>query len=76
MKIAGIYSFNDGREIIEEQFVTELRDVEQVIATVDSEKHKTKTSREKTMPGRKLYSPRALNKAFKDTVGELWPIVA
>jgi len=65
MKIAGIYSFNGGREIIEEQFATELRDVEQVIATVDSEKHKTKTSREKTMPGRKLYSPRALNKAFK-----------
>jgi len=65
MKIAGIYSFNGGQEIIETQFATELRDVEQVIAAVDSEKHKTKTRREKTMPGRKLYSPRALNKAFQ-----------
>jgi hypothetical protein len=32
---------------------------------VDSERYKTKTSREKTMPGKNLYSPRALNKAFK-----------
>ncbi len=65
MKIAGIYSFNNGREIIKAQYATELREIEQIIAAVDSEKHKTKTSREKTMPGKKLYSPRALNKAFK-----------
>jgi len=65
MRIAGIYSFNSGREVIEDQFATELREVKQVIATVDSEEHRTKSSREKTMPGRMLYSPRALNKAFK-----------
>ena len=65
MRIAGVYSFNDGRKAIESRFAAELRDVEQVITAVDSEKLKTKTSREKTMPGRKLYSPRALNKAFK-----------
>jgi hypothetical protein len=65
MKITGIYSFNNGRAIIETKFGTELRGVEQIIAAVDSEKCKTKTSREKTMPVRKLYSPRALNKAFK-----------
>jgi len=71
MKIVGIYSFNGGREVIEAQFAVELRDVEQVIATVDSEKHKTKTSREKTMPGRKLYSPRTLNEVFKAKFEEL-----
>ncbi len=65
MKITGIYSFNNGREIIEAKFAAELHDVKQVIAAVDSKRHKTKTSREKTMPGRKLYSPRALNKAFE-----------
>jgi len=65
MKITGIYSFNSGREIIEAQFATELREIERVIAAVESKDHKTKTSREKTMLGRKLYSPRALNKAFK-----------
>ncbi|MCD6554614.1 MAG: restriction endonuclease [Chloroflexi bacterium] len=71
MKIVGIYSFSGGREIIEAQFAVELREVERVIAAIDSEKHKTKTSREKTMPGRKLYSPRALNKAFKAKFEEL-----
>jgi len=65
MKIAGIYSFNNGREIIEAKFAAELRELKQIITAVHSEKHKTKTSREKTMPGRKLYSPRPLNKAFK-----------
>jgi len=63
VKIAGVYSFNGGREIIETQFATELCDVEQIITVVDSRKLETKTSQ--TMPGRKLYSPRALNKAFK-----------
>jgi hypothetical protein len=42
-----------------------LLEVEQIIAVIDSGKLKIKTSREKTMPGRRLYSPRALNKAFK-----------
>lgn len=65
MKIAGVYSFNSGKEAIETRFAEELREVEQVIAAVDSAQYKTKTSREKTMPGKTLYSPRALNKAFK-----------
>jgi hypothetical protein len=65
VRVAGVYSFNAGRTVIESRFAAELRDVQQVITAVDSEKLKTKTSREKTMPGRKLYSPRALNKAFK-----------
>jgi len=65
MRIVGIYSFNGGREIIETQFAAELHEVKQIITVVDSERHKTKISREKTMRGRKLYSPRALNKAFK-----------
>jgi len=65
MKIAGVYSFNGGQEAIKSRFAVELREVEQVIMTVDSEEYKTKVSREKTMPGKKLYSPRALNKDFK-----------
>ena len=65
MNIAGMYSFNSGKELIEVKYATELREVEQVISAVDSTQCKTKTSHEKTMPGRTLYSPRALNKAFK-----------
>lgn len=65
MIIAGLYSFNGGREIIETQYAAELREVVQIVATIDSQQYKTKTSREKTMLGRPLYSPPALNKAFK-----------
>ncbi|MEJ5247072.1 BglII/BstYI family type II restriction endonuclease [Caldilinea sp.] len=64
MIVAGIYSFNHGKDVIASHYSGELREVEQIIAAVDSERYKTKISQEKTMPGRALYSPRALNKAF------------
>lgn len=69
MRITGIYSFNQGKEIIETDFVTELQEVKDVIAGVDATKHKTKVSQEKTMPGRMLYKPGSLNKAFKREFG-------
>ncbi len=69
MIIAGIYSFNRGEDIIASQYPAELEEVKQVIAAVDSRKCKTKTSREKTMPGRTLYSPRALNRTFAKEFG-------
>jgi len=65
MNIAGIYSFKGGQEVIEARYAQELREVEQIIAAVDSTQCRTKASREKTMPGRILYSPSALNKAFQ-----------
>lgn len=65
MIVGGVYSFNSGAEVIEAKYTAELREVEQIIALVDSSQHKTKTSHEKTMSGRILYNPRALNKAFK-----------
>ena len=40
-------------------------EVKEIIATVDSAQCRTKASYEKTMPGRILYSPRSLNRAFK-----------
>lgn len=65
MRIAGIYSFNDGKEVITQQHRSQLDEVLQVIEAVDAEQCKTKVSREKTMPDRVLYSPPALNDAFK-----------
>lgn len=65
MIVAGIYSFNRGREIIEERWSAELAEVLAIIRAVDSGQHKTKLSEEKTMSGRLLYSPKALNGAFK-----------
>ena len=65
MNIAGIYSFNGGGEIIEAKYGAELQEIERAITSVNDDLHRTKTSKEKTMPGRKLYSPTSLNKAFK-----------
>ncbi|MFZ5808071.1 MAG: BglII/BstYI family type II restriction endonuclease [Chloroflexota bacterium] len=64
MIIAGIYSFNGGKDIIQSQYPVEIGEVEKIIAAVDSTQCKTKTSRERKMPGRTLYSPRALNSVF------------
>jgi len=64
MIIAAIYSFKNGEDIIRSLYPGELQEVEEVIAAIDSTQCKTKISREKTMPGRTLYNPRALNRSF------------
>ncbi|HLQ28416.1 MAG TPA: BglII/BstYI family type II restriction endonuclease [Ktedonobacteraceae bacterium] len=66
MRIAGLYSFNHGKEVITKQHRSELEEVLQVIESVDAERCKTKVSKEKTMRDKVLYSPPALNEAFKE----------
>ena len=65
MIIAGIYSFNNGEEFIERNYNLLLAEAKEVITAVDAQQHKTKRSKEKTMPGKVLFSPTSLNKAFK-----------
>ena len=65
MKIVGIYSFNGGKDVIEANFATELQQIKNFISAVDGLKCKTKVSKEKTMPGKMLYKPSSMNKAFK-----------
>jgi hypothetical protein len=65
MNVAGVYSFNGGKQAIESRFAQELREIEQVITVIDSAAYKTKVSKEKTMPGKVLYKPGSLNKAFR-----------
>ena len=65
MIIAGTYSFNDGLNIIQSNYSTLLNEIKEIIAEVDASKCRTKKSKEKTMPGRILYSPMTLNKSFK-----------
>lgn len=65
MRIAGIYSFKGGREVIEANYAPELLEIQAAIQAVDSEKCKVKVSQEKTMSGRMLYRPGSLNKAFR-----------
>lgn len=70
MKIAGVYSFNGGKEEITHRYPNPLIEVEETIRNVNAEDHKTKVSKEKTMPGRMLFSPPSLNKAFKSEFGK------
>jgi hypothetical protein len=65
MRIAGVYSFNSGKEAITRQHHAELDEVLQVIEAVDAEQCKTKVSKEKTMRDEVPYSLLALNEAFK-----------
>jgi len=64
MFIAGIYSFNSGEDFIRKHYYPLFQEIKQVISAVDASKCKSKKSKEKTMPGRILYSPTALNKSF------------
>jgi len=65
MIIAGRYSFNHGEDVIHQEYPQLLREVETIIESVDASVCKTKTSEEKTMIGKMLYSPHKLNQAFK-----------
>ncbi len=67
MKIVGFYSFNGGAEAVQKKHAKELNEVKQILTRVDTKKHKTKQSEEKTMPGKVLYSPRSLNKEISDS---------
>ena len=66
MKVVARYSFNRGREAVERGFAAELSEVEAAIRNVSAAKHRIKRSKEKTMRGRMLYSPKSLNAAFKE----------
>lgn len=71
MIVGGIYSFNKGREVVEANYAAELAEVQQVLKFINSSVFKLKISKEKTMLGRALYDPGALNQAFKQSFGVL-----
>lgn len=65
MRIAARYSFNNGLAEVNARYSHLLAEVKEAIESVDASIAKTKLSQEKTKVGRMLYSPPALNKAFK-----------
>lgn len=65
MRVGAIYSFNRGQEVIEAHYAKELTEVRAAIATVDAHSLAKKVSSEKTMPGRELFDPKLMNRAFK-----------
>jgi hypothetical protein len=65
MIIVAYYSHKGGLEFLQRQHPYELLEIIEVIKAVDASKaFGAKVSRERTMPGRKLYSPKELNRLF------------
>lgn len=64
MRIVDTFSHLNGEEWLKVHQPEALEDIAEIVANVDAEKYRTKRSKEKTMLGKLLYSPKALNKAF------------
>lgn len=64
MKISQKYSHLNGEEYLIVHHKSLYKEIEEVIANIDANSFMTKTSKEKTMRGKLLYSPIALNKEF------------
>lgn len=64
MKVVYEYSHLGGSEILQVRYPEYHRDIYEIIAAVTAQR--TKVSKEKTMPGRRLYSPRDMNRQFRD----------
>lgn len=66
MRIVAKYSFNRGEQVVTKKYPHLLKEIEEILATIDAEKHRTKKSKEKTKKLSMLFNPKALNKLFKD----------
>ena len=66
MRIEAKYSHLNGEEYLLVHRKQLWDEVKEVIAEVDAMACRTKVSREKTMPGKVLFSPGDMNRAFKD----------
>lgn len=76
MKIVASHSHLNGLEFLEARKPKLLSEIRQVVAAVDAAACRTKVSKEKRKLAKKLYSPRALNKAFDVGFGvEQWKSV-
>ena len=68
MKIVYEYSHLGGSEILQVQYPEILQEIFDVIKSVSAKR--TKISKEKTMKGRRLYSPRDMNSQFRKNFDE------
>ncbi len=65
MRVAGIYSFNRGEQVVKSSYAELLDEMTECIKNIDASACKSKESQEKTMLGQMLFSPVELNKQFK-----------
>lgn len=70
MKIAETYSHLNGLEFLLVHKPELWKELVSVIESIDATLCKTKISKEKTMRGKQLFSPVALNQLFKQLLGE------
>jgi len=66
MKIGAMYSHLNGFEWIQYHQKEMWDEMKSIIISISAEDYRTKISKEKTMKGRKLFSPTDLNKRMKD----------
>ena len=66
MEIKARYSHLNGEEYLLVHRKGLWEEVQHVIASVDASSCRTKVSKEKTMPGKTLYSPSDMNRLFRD----------
>lgn len=71
MKIAQKYSHLNGEEYLLVHHKHVYKEIIEVIENIDASKFLLKTSKEKTMKGKILYSPKHLNKAFDTSFRKL-----
>jgi len=71
MKIGAMYSHLNGFEWIQYHQKSMWSEIEKVIKNVDANKFRTKISKEKTMKGKRLFSPTNLNKRMKEDFEQL-----
>lgn len=71
MKIVEVYSHLNGEEHLLVRQPNLYKEIKRAISLVDASKLMTKTSKEKTMRGKKLYDPKKLNKEFRKVFTEM-----
>ena len=71
MRIAAQHSHLNGLEYMLVHHCHLWDEIQRVIGSVDAELCKTKVSKEKTMPGKLLYSPEDMNREFKQNFEDL-----
>jgi hypothetical protein len=71
MKISQKYSHLNGEEYLIVHHNSLYGEIKKVIDDIDAEKLMTKKSKEKTMRGKMLYNPKAINKAFHSKFNKL-----
>lgn len=73
MKIVNTYSFKNGEQYIQQHFAKELSEVVKAIENLDATTCLSKESKEKTMKGKLLFSPRDMNDRLKTELhGKGW----